>query len=234
MKRFIYNSGRKVFVYNGEFREEDHPRGEDGKFGGGSDKNKIKLKEWAKDSKIRNPDGSLKKVYHGTPKEFDEIDQEKSSGMIWLTGNKEYADYFSGEKRKTREIYADIKDPLDISDLKDEENLSFWQEKLEEFGIDTNNIDWEEADWASDYGAYAFFDLLPHAGNNYIDTGVLDAIKKAGFDGLIAPPEENDGVVSDYNLVAFDKDQLKEANKFENSVRVYRVARFDWMKEKNK
>ena len=35
MKRFIYNSGRKVFVYNGEFREEDHPRGEDGKFGGG-------------------------------------------------------------------------------------------------------------------------------------------------------------------------------------------------------
>jgi len=45
MKRFIYNSGRKVFVYNGEFKEEDHPRGEDGKFGGGGGGKREEEKE---------------------------------------------------------------------------------------------------------------------------------------------------------------------------------------------
>lgn len=218
---------RKYSLHNSDWKEEDHPRADDGKFGIGGNESSggdgtDNLKKWIKDSKIKNPDGSPKKIYHGTSKNVDKLDQEKSSGMIWLTGDKEYADYFAGKNGKTIEMYADIHNPLDASDFQDENNLPFWQEKLEEMGIDTEDIDWDKADWAPSYGAYTFFDLLPHAGNNYIDVGVLDAIKNAGYDGIMAPPEENDGISSDYTLVAFDKNQLKKTNEFDNSIRVYR------------
>lgn len=44
MRRFIYNvqgmKAPKKYVYNSEFKEEDHPRGADGKFGGGGGESK--------------------------------------------------------------------------------------------------------------------------------------------------------------------------------------------------
>jgi len=61
MKRFIYNSGRKVFVYNGEFKEEDHPRGEDGKFGGGGGSKGKKDEQQTKDKNEIKPQEQLPK-----------------------------------------------------------------------------------------------------------------------------------------------------------------------------
>lgn len=223
----------RVFLNAAKWEESKHPRAKDGKFGKGSGTGKtekgketkqIKVKKdkidqtktkafrnWFGDSKIVNPDGSPKIVYHGSPNKFDTFDPEKTEGMIWLSGNKEYADYFAGDKNKSLALYANIKTPLDVKEFAEEKGLPEWQETLEDLGINTEKIDWEEADWAPDYGAYTFFDLLPHAGNNYINTGLLDAIKSSGYDGILAPPEENDGIKSDYTVVAFDPNQVKSA-----------------------
>jgi len=60
MKRFIYNSGRKVFVYNGEFKEEDHPRGEEGKFGKGGKGKETEVRD------VKNEYNEVISKYKGT------------------------------------------------------------------------------------------------------------------------------------------------------------------------
>ena len=228
----IARGNRKYSLNNADWKESDHPRADDGKFGTGGGSTKSvkkeintkgdKLKEWFGGSKITNPDGTPRKMYHGSPANYDSIDPSKSHGMIWLTDNRKYADYFAGEEGNTKNVYAKVENPLDVSELTLEENLATWQENIESMGIDTSNIDWDAANWAPDYGMYTFFDLLPHAGNNYIDIGLLDKIKEAGYDGILAPKEENDGIESDYNVVAFESDQIK-LNTTNNSIKVYRV-----------
>ena len=132
-------------------------------------------------------------MYHGTTT-TDNLDKDKSFGMIWLTENVEYARTFGDiinviELNETQKIF-------DASEMTEETTLSDWIEWLEENNIDTTDIDLDKADFAPDYGYYTFYDLLPHAGNNYQDCGVLAAIKKSGFDMIESAPEENWGIDS--------------------------------------
>lgn len=148
-------------------------------------------------------------VYHGSNNEFDKFDTEKSSGMIWLTTNKEYAEQF-GSNVKVFEITAS--NCLDVTDYTAELAIEQWKDILDDMNINPNDIDWDIVDFAPDYGYYYFYDLLPHAGNNYADAGTLEAIKDAGYDYIIAPPEYCEGVCSDTTIVVFSQDNLKEVS----------------------
>lgn len=146
-------------------------------------------------------------VYHGSPNTFDTFDLTRSHGMIWLTSNIDYAAEFG----QVKTFGLKINNPLDMSDKAQELPLECWQDILTDLGIDTNSIDWDTVDFAPDYGYYYFYDLLPHAGNNYANAGTLDAIKAAGYDSIVAPAEYCAGVCSDITYVIFDQNCLKEA-----------------------
>jgi hypothetical protein len=122
-------------VYNVEFDEEKHPRGEDGKFGTGgsgskkSEKKKTdktsspEFKKWFGKSKVLDKEGNPLKVYHGTNKEINTFNPDKGYSPTdrlgsWFGVNKEvakkraksYADLKGGEK-KIYETYLKIENP---------------------------------------------------------------------------------------------------------------------------
>lgn len=170
------------------------------------------FKEWFKDSEVVGEDGEPLVVYHGSPSQFDVFDPDETNGMIWLASNKKYAEVFAGKDTgHVKELYASLQSPFDARDLKDEMPLYYWQEKLEELGIDTSDIDWDEIDFAPEYGKYEWFDLFPHAGNNYADGGMIEALQDSGHDGIIAPEEINEGVKSGTTYVAFSPEQVISA-----------------------
>ena len=77
--------------------------------------------EYFKDSVIRNDDGSLKIVYHGSSNTFDTFDKDfigKANGMangagFNFTPNREYAEQLAtGDNAMLVEAYIDIKNPL--------------------------------------------------------------------------------------------------------------------------
>ena len=73
------------------------------------------FKEWFGDSKVVNPDGSPKVIFHGTGKKFSKFNIKKSiQPIIWFTTDKSAID--AGEvgaqgKGITMELYASIKNP---------------------------------------------------------------------------------------------------------------------------
>lgn len=81
--------------------------------------------EYFKNSKVRDENGSLKVMYHGTPAGDFTVFKDGT----YFTDNKEYADRYqnpsassisSGKEAtnpKTFEVYLDIKKPFDLSDL---------------------------------------------------------------------------------------------------------------------
>lgn len=80
--------------------------------------------EYFKDSKVRDTDGNLKVMYHGTPNGDFTIFKDGT----YFTESKEYADKYqnpgasslstkkTASNPKTYEVYLDIKKPFDISD----------------------------------------------------------------------------------------------------------------------
>jgi len=170
------------------------------------------FKKWFGDSKVVDENGKPLVVYHGSPNDFNVFDIEKSDGMIWLASNIKYANKFTNDKSTPKELYASIKNPFNASNFRGEKTLSFWKNKLNNDGIDISKIDWDKVDFAPQYGKYYWYDLLPHAGNNYAKTGTLDAIKNAGYDGIISPSEKQEEISSGKTFVAFFPEQVKSIN----------------------
>lgn len=143
-------------------------------------------------------------LYHGSTQVFDVFDVTRSYGMIWLTDTYDYAAEFGTVKA----YRVALNSPLDMSAYTQELTLEQWQAILSDLGVDPDSINWGVVDFAPDYGYYWLYDLLPHAGNNYADGGTLQAIKDAGYDGIIAPEESCQGVTSALTYVAFNADQV--------------------------
>jgi hypothetical protein len=147
-------------------------------------------------------------MYHGTPKELDKI--EPQSGMIWLSSSSDYAKEFATGGGKVHEMTVNIENPFDAKKFgSSEKTLDQWKNILEEEGVDTSDM--ELNDWAPEYGRYAFYDLLPHAGNNYNngeDNGLISALQDAGYDGIRAPEESQGEINSGETYVAFSGKQL--------------------------
>ena len=147
-------------------------------------------------------------VYHGTPKPTIDLNPDNAHGTLWTTDNPEYAELFS-DKGAVHKLEANMKNKLNMKSETEELPLEEWINILDEKGIDISDLDLEKMNWAPDYGLYTFYDLLPHAGNNYLDTGVLNKIKKAGYDSIIAPEEFQNKVGSKNTYVLLNKNIFK-------------------------
>jgi hypothetical protein len=209
--RFMAESALKNSERSGVQNESDTPL-----FSKSSQTDTPAFKKWFGDSKVVDADGKPLVVYHGgTTGE----NIKPFAGMIWLAENKDYSSSFAEQDGgSVATLFARIKNPLDVSNLKGEKTLSSWRKFLSKNGIDISKVQLE--DWAPEYGKYTFFDLLPHAGNNYFNNrnnGLIDEIKNAGFDGIKAPEETTDGIKSGQTYVAFDSANIKPATNFDGS-----------------
>lgn len=171
--------------------------------------------EWFGDSKVVDGKGKPLVVYHGTfsPESIESFDMSQGSGMVWTTSQPNYANEFTGkESGAVYQLHVRLDNPLDARKLTGEKTIKNWKVKLKSFGVDVSKIDWEIVDFAPEYGGkYNFYDLFPHAGNNNSDSGALDAVKSAGFDGFMAPAEEGMSKKGGFNYVAFHPTQIKSA-----------------------
>ena len=99
-----------------------------------------KQQEFFKDSKVRDDDGNLRVMYHGTGADFNVFDLSKSGASnankshigFWFTPKKDVAEYFAGfntnpyigEKERVLSVYLNIKNPkvydLNIDNTKPE------------------------------------------------------------------------------------------------------------------
>jgi len=80
--------------------------------------------EFFKDSKVRDENGNLLEVYHGTVSDFTvfDIDKKAKNGRMlgdgfYFTSSKEVAKNYSREKGKIYKSYLNIKNPLEIKNV---------------------------------------------------------------------------------------------------------------------
>ena len=154
-------------------------------------------KEFFKDSKVRDEDGNLLTVYHGTRADFNVFDigksgdnyggwSESGKGFYFTDDIKEaqrYAeDSASDGSEKIKEVYLNITNPFDTSED--------YSSRLEEFQKEYDDID--ETDL--DRGSW----LISWFKSNDVD--INEALKKFGYDGII----------DNGHYVTFESNQIKE------------------------
>jgi hypothetical protein len=127
--------------------------------------------------------------------------------MIWLTTNIDYAKQFGNDIHKYN---AKLNNSLNMSEYDQELPLTDWKPILSDLNIDINIINWDKIDFAPDYGYYYFYDLLPHAGNNYINGNTLNALINAGYDSILTPLEKCEGIKSEITYVILDQNIITE------------------------
>ena len=163
--------------------------------------------EFFKDSAIRDKDGNLMVLYHGTQNAFTVFDIGRSGENydgwseygegIYLTPEKKMAEYYGdnagrGREVKLMEVYADIKKPFstndpvdfDISDLTQKYELTEFDERF-----------------MKKYGS-RLIEFLSHHNES-----VRDYLTSKGFDGVW---ETIDGDV--YQVVAYAENQVKNVD----------------------
>jgi len=174
------------------------------------------FKKWFGDSKVVDADGNPLVFYHGTTVEFDDLSATDAGGMIWFGENEGYSieEFAYGKNGRVISAYLSLKNPLDLTEVS-ENNIPGLVEVLDSMGVDTDSIDWETVDFAPDYGFYEAYDLFPHAGNNYAQSGAIEAIKNDGFDGVLMPPEA--GGRSGQVFIVFSDESVREVPKSEKA-----------------
>lgn len=141
--------------------------------------------EYFKDSKVRDENGNLKVVYHGSPADFNtfSLDYLGTNGTaegygFYFTDKRSIAEGYSsgregqqtGQKGKLFEVYLDIKKPL--SDTK----VTIPRAKFRKFLTELNKLtdeDGEPLEFLSNYGDVSWEGL----------NAVLDAAMEAEYDG---------------------------------------------------
>jgi hypothetical protein len=87
--------------------------------------------EYFKDSKVRDDNGNLITVYHGTNSQFNEYTNIKTEPGYWLTESKEYA---SEHGKIIKEQYLNLTNPIDDVD-------TMWDIAKDYFGKDVEEKD---------------------------------------------------------------------------------------------
>lgn len=172
-----------------------------------SDNNQLtpEQQEFFKDSKVRDAQGRLLKVYHGTPKTFTTFRQGTAPGWgrgIYFTDNREEAQNY-GEN--IVEAYLNITNPF-IADA-----MSF-----NEIGAEntTAYIDFDKKLWARGYSEYETYEEYKADGLGadleYIFAEEVEVfnriIRELGYDGIIANGSNN---IDGLEIVAFEPNQAK-------------------------
>lgn len=169
-----------------------------------SDGNKLtkQQKEYFKDSKVRDENGKLETVYHGTLNYgFTEF-KGGNWGANYYTNNKNVAESYFINNSKNNGIYEgylNIKNPL-IVDMQEKN----WSEIRRDFITDKEILDLIDQDFGKHYDIFS-------------TTDVIIAAKKSGkYDGVIFKNIYDDASSKKINLgndyVTFNSNQFKNIN----------------------
>lgn len=165
--------------------------------------------DYFKDSKVRDENGNLLTMYHGTPNGDFTVFKDGT----YFTQNKDYADRYQEpgassistgkikENPKTYEVYLDIKKPFDINDPEAREiytndyikggNAMGINPYLPDAEYDKiNTIDWTEGEDLRDFlieEGYDYDGLILDEG---ADGGYGDAVKYRGNSYVVFSPEQ--------------------------------------------
>lgn len=178
-----------------------------------------------KDSKIRDENGNLKTVYHGTSTDFnqfdpDKIQQDNLGKGFYFTDNKDIADSYAsrrtrdrGGDRKVVEAFLNIKKPFDLNYQPREVALDYLthyflsQGKTKEMAL-RNAEDLLNSSLASGDIVDNNYDIVFDTSEPEFQTWA----RNNGYDGLIVPGRDKASGASGDAVVAFKPEQIKYTN----------------------
>ena len=175
--------------------------------------------EYFKDSKVRDENGQLIPVYHGTRSDFTIFDINKSGASskqakvgFWFTENKQGAENFgnsvwygNNEKAKAMEVYLDIKNPKIYDAVDNTAEINKLNNDIKENKTKLDKIK-DKYRISSLYTSYDGEMFLRYAGiygskySNYTDAEIINMIK------------------NDYNL---DKEIRNNPEEYLNEIKQY-------------
>ena len=175
-----------------------------------------------KDSKIRDENGNLKTVYHGTSTDFnqfdpDKIQQDNLGKGFYFTDNKDIADSYAsrrtrerGGDRKVVEAFLNVKKPFDLNYQPREVALDYLthyflsQGKTKEMAL-RNAEDLLNSSLASGDIVDNNYDIVFDTSEPEFQTWA----RNNGYDGLIVPGRDKASGASGDAVVAFKPEQIK-------------------------
>lgn len=154
--------------------------------------------EYFKDSKVRDKNGNLKVVYHGTYEDFtvfksnEFIDEQNGTSRIkgYFSENEEYSSRYG----ETKPYYLNMTNPLDTTDCEDR-TLDGWKKWLESKGVhgvvfdssvtgENGRVDTLKGGNFDGTTTYFEWELFDMANYWYGDGNPTEKIQEAGYDGI--------------------------------------------------
>jgi hypothetical protein len=178
--------------------------------------------EYFKDSKIRDENGNLKTLYHGTSTDFnqfapDRIQQGNLGRGFYFTDNKDIADSYAdrrtherGGGRKVVEAFLNVKKPFDLNYQPREVALDYLTHYFSNNGR-TNEMALRNAEEFLN-NSLASGDIVGDNYNIVFDTSEPEFqtwARDNGYDGLIIPGRDKASGVSGDAVVVFRPEQIK-------------------------
>ena len=149
--------------------------------------------EYFADSKVRDENGNLMVVYHGTDAEFTVFEPneyiEEENGLTRIKGYFSENEEYSKNYGRTKPFYLNITNPLVSTDTRSR-TLSEWVEWFESKGVKGVRFDSAIADDPLKGGKYpegtyyTWWELLDYGNYWNGDGNVTEKIEEAGYDGI--------------------------------------------------
>lgn len=178
-----------------------------------------------KDSKIRDENGNLKTLYHGTSTDFnqfdpDKIQQDNLGKGFYFTDNKDIADSYAsrrtrerGGDRKVVEAFLNVKKPFDLNYQPREVALDYLTHYFLSQGK-TNEMALRNAEDLLN-SSLASGDIVDNNYDIVFDTSEPEFqtwARNNGYDGLIVPGRDKASGASGDAVIAFKPEQIKYTN----------------------
>lgn len=175
-----------------------------------------------KDSKIRDENGNLKTVYHGTSTDFnqfdpDKIQQDNLGKGFYFTDNKDIADSYASRRTRERggdhkvvEAFLNVKKPFDLNYQPREVALDYLTHYFLSQG-QTNEMALRNAEELLN-SSLASGDIVDNNYDIVFDTSEPEFqtwARNNGYDGLIVPGRDKASGASGDAVVAFKPEQIK-------------------------
>ena len=180
--------------------------------------------EFFKDSKVRDEDGKLIEVYHGSANQFTVFDKSKiktgatlyanSGDGFYFTDNEAVADRYSKDKFKYT-TYLNITNPLVVENgLTNEAKQvlkEFSQQVIEKHPEATKKGIARYEEFDGDVGPRSGTAILSNVVSEY-GNEFTDFLKAKGYDGIKSSVSDYTGLGEKYNYVAFEPNQIKNVD----------------------
>lgn len=175
-----------------------------------------------KDSKIRDENGNLKTLYHGTSTDFnqfdpDKIQQDNLGKGFYFTDNKDIADSYAsrrtrerGGDRKVVEAFLNVKKPFDLNYQPREVALDYLTHYFLSRGK-TNEMALRNAEDLLN-SSLASGDIIDNNYDIVFNTSEPEFqtwARNNGYDGLIVPGRDKASGASGDAVIAFKPEQIK-------------------------